>query len=836
MVPVGDLLDHCPSAKVDWIRHARPRSPTKVEADRAVTSPEVETLSIVTRKPMHVEEGSKSQEVYITYGAKPNEELLLAYGFCLSDNGDADFHHVQLAFGVDDRKDTDPDPDFEALQMARKVALRHHCGPIVAACAQFQLTLQQPLPPSLLTCAAIGLMPESGLHRYLENANGLAPPCAASRHSIASDLRARLKAAQQLRTLFLNTLARLEGGSAADDENLLRMLREDPPSSSLSGDYVDTRRRVWAVMYRLQQKRIVESAIESLESEIASMVREYLRSQLDPMSLDLLGQEKEAMTEWYTRQCRTVTKCSPDKVEVLPLSYPHAAKESSQRAPSQDTGCSGGLQIIEDTECKEVLACIPSSACLDSDSATRRLLAMHASARSDACGGRGWLDDLTAHASSMGIMGEALIMAVFLLKLFNVGQSGNEDAPMAEPWAEFCTPFLDYLRKFGTLCTGLGWGCCDDCEGDLVCGTSAASSLEGAYGSNSRLMALLGPHLRLLGLGTATSKDLSNALALVGRTAWQVKGSGGAHVLVIAPYACMVPVELRGIVVDLQEVKGDGGSSLMQLKSTCKLDKGVLLSTPLDAMDNEERILELGCAWVSLEDSSQRVLAECELRPLQQCPVEESQSDDGEDNGKQLRWDLLCGTGLATCHWLRGAASTRRLQAAVALMSLSEDELVDSGAEDLLTEMDALDQAEGTLKRASASICHQLHSSTDALQNLVAHFAERVERASSKMLKKLSGNKCNAEVTRCVLDLLKEQRSELGGGKVTEDRALVEQECCDPRPRRGVCGALAYRINVKKLLNSAIRLLSSTGQEEGRGMKRRSEILGTKGKSAKSTR
>ena len=64
-----------------------------------------EILSIVTRKPMQLlqqeQHGAQGDELFITYGAKPNEELLLAYGFALPDNGDVDFYHVQLAFGVD---------------------------------------------------------------------------------------------------------------------------------------------------------------------------------------------------------------------------------------------------------------------------------------------------------------------------------------------------------------------------------------------------------------------------------------------------------------------------------------------------------------------------------------------------------------------------------------------------------------------------------------------------------------------------------------------------------------------------------------------------------------
>ena len=108
--------------------------------------------------------------------------------------------------------------------------------------------------------------------------------------------------------------------------------------------------------------------------------------------------------------------------------------------------------------------------------------------------------------------------------------------------------------------------------------------------------------------------------------------------------------------------------------------------------------------------------------------------------------------------------------------------------------------------------------------------------ASAKMVKRLSGAKCNADINELVVTLLKEQRNSLAGGKVNDDRELLikyEDEIvklatsshspADTTKQRirvkELCGALIYRMNLKRLLNSNVKLL--TASKEGKGSKRK---------------
>lgn len=65
LLPVIDLLNHSPKAKVDW---------------------SVVNLEDKQFFEIKLESGIKGSQVFNNYGMKGNEELLLAYGFCLEDN------------------------------------------------------------------------------------------------------------------------------------------------------------------------------------------------------------------------------------------------------------------------------------------------------------------------------------------------------------------------------------------------------------------------------------------------------------------------------------------------------------------------------------------------------------------------------------------------------------------------------------------------------------------------------------------------------------------------------------------------------------------------------
>jgi hypothetical protein len=76
LLPGVDALNHAREQAVSWIVDG------SADAFDSASIPEL-AISLVLHKP-----SSKGQELFNNYGAKPNAELILGYGFSLTDNPD----------------------------------------------------------------------------------------------------------------------------------------------------------------------------------------------------------------------------------------------------------------------------------------------------------------------------------------------------------------------------------------------------------------------------------------------------------------------------------------------------------------------------------------------------------------------------------------------------------------------------------------------------------------------------------------------------------------------------------------------------------------------------
>jgi hypothetical protein len=254
LVPLVDLLNHDPAARVDY-----------------TTDPASRRFGLITRVPL-----AAGAPVCNNYGARSNERLLLLYGFALADN---DVDDVQLRIGVDD----------EELGPHKLALLREHAASAGWDIAQ-RLPCDGAISPALrwtmrvLAATRLELYAWSGervavqLARERDLADGTSVGVgavtarneAASLHALASLLHERLRSICDGDIVAARQVAERLGAAAAPPSDaaaaaaLLDAALREP---SLPDTYRS------ALLYRVGQRRIVAAAAQradALRSELAS--------------------------------------------------------------------------------------------------------------------------------------------------------------------------------------------------------------------------------------------------------------------------------------------------------------------------------------------------------------------------------------------------------------------------------------------------------------------------------------------------------------------------------------------------------------------------------------
>ena len=230
LVPLGDMLDHSPRARVEW------------RTDDAAG-----TFSIVSHQTVPA-----GNTVYNNYGAKSNEELLLGYGFVLEPNT-ADTLYVQLAAN---EMLSDSDETHEQNGEAR--AANEHAAPAMRAAlllkcglkSSFFLRLDDPLPAALLDAARVYLLSPAAAYACNSDKEGAWDP--RDGIDMSGDLCTSFRVLQSLIRLFTSEYDRLRSSLTS------------VPSSSLQDGSVRSCVVNMAAAYRNSQLKIASAAIDIL--------------------------------------------------------------------------------------------------------------------------------------------------------------------------------------------------------------------------------------------------------------------------------------------------------------------------------------------------------------------------------------------------------------------------------------------------------------------------------------------------------------------------------------------------------------------------------------------
>jgi hypothetical protein len=253
LVPLVDLLNHDPAARVDY-----------------TTDPASRRFGLITRVPL-----AAGMPVCNNYGARSNERLLLLYGFAL-DNNDVD--DVQLRIGVDD----------EELGRHKLALLRDH-----AASAGWDIAQRLPrdgsIRPSLRWTMRV--LAATRLELYAWSSERVAVQLArerdvddgtsfgvgavtarneaASLHALSSLLHERLRSICEGDVVAATQVATVLGAAAppTDFASAAELLDAALREPSLPDTYRS------ALIYRVGQRRIVAAAAQqadALRSELAS--------------------------------------------------------------------------------------------------------------------------------------------------------------------------------------------------------------------------------------------------------------------------------------------------------------------------------------------------------------------------------------------------------------------------------------------------------------------------------------------------------------------------------------------------------------------------------------
>ncbi|GAA5880500.1 hypothetical protein JCM3774_000629 [Rhodotorula dairenensis] len=238
LFPGIDLLNHRPTAKVTWSTdvHAAPTTSDARTADKG-------SLTIVLDETV-----SAGSQVFNTYGAKSNEELLLGYGFVLPPPNPADILALKLSF-----PDPSSSPTFAQFhEVLARLGLRE---------ARHTVPPSGELPPALLAQMRLLLAANSSdPDAFSSLAEGILS---------AEDERGRDKVAFLGWENELDVLDALEGMLESKADALSAVdVDDDAATVAASGpDQGDIRPEVLDMIriYREGQLRIVEAALAHRE-------------------------------------------------------------------------------------------------------------------------------------------------------------------------------------------------------------------------------------------------------------------------------------------------------------------------------------------------------------------------------------------------------------------------------------------------------------------------------------------------------------------------------------------------------------------------------------------
>jgi hypothetical protein len=98
LVPLADMMNHSPSAKVTYMTSVASKS--EVEEEKKQGEEEEGSFKLKVHEVV-----KKGSQVFNNYGKRSNEKLLLNYGFMLEDNRDQEAYFVKLGFEGDPFKE-----------------------------------------------------------------------------------------------------------------------------------------------------------------------------------------------------------------------------------------------------------------------------------------------------------------------------------------------------------------------------------------------------------------------------------------------------------------------------------------------------------------------------------------------------------------------------------------------------------------------------------------------------------------------------------------------------------------------------------------------------------
>lgn len=732
LVPVFDLLDHDPTARVAWIMNDA-EGKVELVADAPVAS------------------GARA---WNNYGPKPNEELLQGYGFSLLGNA-ADRFHVRLALGETGAcGPSEPEPGGDAAggapAVSRKALLRR-----LGVSLEHKLRLADPMPGTLLEAARLCMMPDDAAYEcetsviYSRGTPQPPPTAARARAAPPPSLALECKVLATLRQLLRAALAGFAGGDLAQERRLLRAAakargsepwasalatgggaeaqEEGPalvgtPADSVAEGGALSDAELFCVIYRLGQKEIACAALDAIALRAATL--------LATPAPDLLS------------RCR-------DK-KVMP-GGDNVAAAFHDGYPT--------LYVVADCQAGEIIARAPLHDVL-------------------------WLDRAgLLKAQAYGVDPQVLLA---LSLLANVPQQPGvlirpveHQVPALHctiPLASPISATMCFENEAAAVLEGTALG--DDLDEqnaelqslfETKILPSMAGLLAGPPGGAPPPPPALGSSFTSFRRSLAVASHAARAAALrsaappaSGEDPDLSTPEADAATLAVSPLLCSVAPALLGVLL---EVVVDVADSEMQLRALTALKAGSLLSNCLAGLDNGSRLV-LGGAGAELLDNPADSVEVC-LGPPE---------DDSSGRAKE---ELLAATGLGSVHHLTLPPRPERVLAAVAVCSLdSDEELRSAGAPLLLEAYRAAQQAaraEETENGSDATGCHA-PKVADALKASVQRAEEELaEQRRSFVADVLLTKKRRKDSRAALRRLLRAARRAIQGDSAERDLALVLQ-------------------------------------------------------------
>ena len=264
LVPLGDMFDHSPDARVEWL-----------------TDDTAATFSI--RSYEAISEGS---EVFNNYGAKCNEELLLGYAFVLEQNK-SDTFHLELA-----ASDTFETNDLSGgIRSVRESGIRNSLLRLYEISSTYCLRMDDPLPESLLLAAQIlSSTPALAYRLCSEIPPGESPAEALATRIPSDDVFTSFRALRSLHMLIMEELKRLSKQATPDEIDCSEAGQGFPAKMSF--------------VYRKSQTRIANTTLTAIKQRARSLLSQ-LSTSVDIRHLasdcdELFLKEKEEYVSWLS--------------------------------------------------------------------------------------------------------------------------------------------------------------------------------------------------------------------------------------------------------------------------------------------------------------------------------------------------------------------------------------------------------------------------------------------------------------------------------------------------------------------------------------------------------